>query len=129
MLQHACLVPVNLAGELRDEWGYQGPEGPIIVRPRPYISGLSIHLFELCKSGLGIARLPAHLVTGAIAQGVLINVLGDYPSSESRQVYLQFPRVPYRAHRATLLIDFLTASLDAAAIQPNLAPKEHRHDR
>lgn len=119
LLQHTCIVPVNLAGELREKWSYRGRDGPIVVRPRPYISGLSIHLFELCKSGLGIARLPAHLVTGAITQGVLVKVLGDYPSSERRQVYLQYPRVPYRAPRATLLIDFLAATLDETAINPH----------
>ncbi|WP_300396767.1 LysR family transcriptional regulator [Henriciella sp.] len=117
LLEHSCLVPVNLAGELRDRWSYRGEKGPVIVQPRPYISGLSIHLFDLCKSGLGIARLPAHLVTGSIAQGDLVSVLDHYPSSERRQVYLQYPRVPYRSYRATLLIDFLTASLDDVAAE------------
>jgi DNA-binding transcriptional LysR family regulator len=94
----------------RDEWQFDGPEGPISVRTVPWIRTNS---GDTCRAGAlqhhGIVMQPSFLVGADLAAGTLVELMPQYRGIELG-IYALYPTRKHVTPKVRLLIDFLVES-------------------
>lgn len=86
-----CLATVNRSGKRINHWRFKKGAHRTSVFIDPRFSGPGWQVREMAAHGLGIARLPEHLIRGAEADGRLVRALPDWKDPEKRAVKLMYP--------------------------------------
>lgn len=93
-----------------DQWHFQGPQGPVVVKVHPRMrsnSGDSCVVAALQHQGLVLQ--PSFLVGAQLSAGALVEVMPAYRSIELG-VYAVYPSRKLLAPKVRLLVDFLIES-------------------
>ncbi|HEU4852019.1 MAG TPA: LysR family transcriptional regulator [Telluria sp.] len=99
----------------RDEWSFEGPDGPVTVRTRPR---LHANNGDTCRAaalkGQGIILQPAFLVHEDLKSGALREILPDYRSPELGiyATYTSRRQLPLKLRQ---MIDFLVDAFESPA--------------
>jgi DNA-binding transcriptional LysR family regulator len=98
----------------KDEWHFDGPDGPVSVRTQPCIRANS---GDTCRAAAladqGAILQPGFLVGGELAAGALVEVLPEFRSIELG-VYAIYPTRKHVAPKVRALIDFLGEKFQSA---------------
>lgn len=86
-----CLTNINKSGKLINHWHFKHGRTRVSVSIEPRFSGPGWQVREMATSGLGIARLPEHLVRCGESENELVEVLSDWEDTERRVVTLMYP--------------------------------------
>ena len=95
----------------KDEWRFDGPDGPVSVRTRPVMltnSGDTCRAAALAHQG--IVLQPGFLVGPDLAAGTLVELMPDYRSVELG-IYAVYPTRKHVPAKVRALVDFLTLRL------------------
>ena len=108
--------PAELAGHAvisyvywstRDEWRFQGPEGPVSVKTNPIMNTNS---GDTCRAAAlahqGIVLQPSFLVGPDLAAGTLVELMPQYKSLEMG-IYAVYPTRKHVSAKVRVLIEFL----------------------
>lgn len=91
----------------RDEWSFEGPAGPVTVRPRPWIH---TNNGDICRAGAlqhqGIILQPSFMVGEDLAAGRLVEVLPAY-RAPTLGIYAVYGSRRHLAPKLRHLIDLL----------------------
>lgn len=94
-----------------DEWHFDGPDGPVIVKTEPCIRTNS---GDVCRAAAlahqGIVLQPTFLVGEDLAEGRLVELLPGYRCAELG-IYALYPTRKHVAPKVRVLIDFLAEHL------------------
>jgi DNA-binding transcriptional LysR family regulator len=108
LARHAVLAYSHWSG--RDEWQFDGPDGPVSVKTEPWIRTNS---GDTCRAGAlrdqGIVMQPSFLVGTDLAAGTLVELLPQYRALELG-IYALYPTRKHVTPKVRLLIDFLVES-------------------
>lgn len=91
----------------RDEWHFEGPQGPVSVRTQPCIhtnSGDTCRAAALAHQG--IILQPSFLVRGDLVSGALVELMPQFRSLEIG-IYAVYPTRKHVPPKVRALIDFL----------------------
>jgi DNA-binding transcriptional LysR family regulator len=95
----------------KDEWPFEGPEGHVSVKTRPWMHSNS---GETCRAvalaGQGIVLQPLFLVADDLKAGTLVELMPKYRSIELG-IYAIYPTRKHVAPKVRALVDFLTEKL------------------
>jgi DNA-binding transcriptional LysR family regulator len=95
----------------KDEWPFEGPEGPVSVKTRPWMHSNS---GETCRAvalaGQGIVLQPRFLVADDLKAGTLVELMPKYRSIELG-IYAIYPTRKHVAPKVRALVDFLAERL------------------
>lgn len=93
----------------RDEWVFDGPEGPVTVRTQPCIR---TNNGDVCRAAAlqhqGLILQPTFIVGDDLRQGTLVEVLPDYRSI-TLGIHAVYQSRKHLTPKVRLLIDFLAA--------------------
>ncbi|MDO8771835.1 MAG: LysR family transcriptional regulator [Burkholderiaceae bacterium] len=92
----------------RDEWHFEGPQGPVSVKTHPCIhtnSGDTCRAAALAHQG--IILQPSFLVGDDLAAGTLVELMPEFRSIELG-IYAVYPTRKHMPPKVRVLIDFLT---------------------
>lgn len=106
LAQHSVITYSYLA--TKDEWRFDGPEGPVSVRTQPCIrtnSGDTCRIAALAHQG--VVLQPLFLVGDDLAAGRLVELMPEYRSGELG-IYAVYPTRKHVSPKVRALIDFLT---------------------
>lgn len=106
LAQHSVITYSYLA--TKDEWRFDGPQGPVSVRTRPCIrtnSGDTCRIAALAHQG--VVLQPLFLVGDDLAAGRLVELMPEYRSGELG-IYAVYPTRKHVSPKVRVLIDFLT---------------------
>ncbi|TXT36823.1 MAG: LysR family transcriptional regulator [Comamonadaceae bacterium] len=109
LANHAVIAYSYWSG--RDEWRFDGPQGPVSVATRPCIrtnSGDTCRAAALAHQG--IILQPSFLVGQDLAQGTLVELMPEFRSVELG-IYAVYPTRQHVSAKVRLLIDFLAVQL------------------
>jgi DNA-binding transcriptional LysR family regulator len=104
--QHHCLVYTNLPDPAL--WSYRdrnGEAGRVKVNPALKANNGDF-LRDMAAAGRGIVLQPTFICHGAIEQGELVPVLGDY-TWRSINAYAVYPQTRHLSQRVRAFVDFL----------------------
>jgi len=91
----------------RDEWAFEGPDGPVSVTTHPCIRSNN---GDICRAGAlqhqGIILQPTFIVGGDLASGRLVEVLPRYQAG-SLDIYAMYGSRKHVSPKVRLLIDLL----------------------
>jgi DNA-binding transcriptional LysR family regulator len=108
LASHRVIAYTNLAG--RDEWTFDGPDGPHAVRTRARVYASN---GDTCRAialgGGGIILQPSFLIDADLRRGDLVELLPQYRSIELG-IYAVYPTRKQLPLKVRCLIDFLSAS-------------------
>lgn len=117
--------PAELAGHAvlaytywstRDEWHFEGPDGPVSVRTHPC---LHTNSGDTCRAAAladqGIILQPSFLVGPDLAAGSLIELMPAYRSGEIG-IYAVYPTRRHVPPKVRALVDFLAAHFSASGL-------------
>jgi DNA-binding transcriptional LysR family regulator len=112
LAMHACLSDAQ--SHLPSEWVFTiaGRDQRIRV-DGPLRSSSLVVIHHGARSGLGIVRLPYHVIAADIASGRLVRLLEPYESPD-QAVYLLYPKQQNLALKTRVFIEFLVAKIDTA---------------
>ena len=103
---HACLRYWSPGGN-PDEWTAGGPDGPVAVKiSGPLVANNGEVLRDAAIAGLGITRMPTFIVSKAIADGRLVEILADY-RPEPLTIQAVYPPNRHLSVKVRRFIDFL----------------------
>lgn len=92
----------------RDEWAFEGPEGPVSVRTHP---SLTTNSGDTCRVAAlddkGVILQPSFLVEDELAAGTLVELLPEYRAVELG-IYAVYPTRKYVPAKVRALVDFLS---------------------
>jgi DNA-binding transcriptional LysR family regulator len=91
----------------KDEWHFEGPQGPVSVKTQPCIhtnSGDTCRAAALAHQG--IILQPSFLVGGDLASGTLVELMPQFHSIDIG-IYAVYPTRKHVAPKVRVLIDFL----------------------
>lgn len=111
LAQHAVISYVYWS--TRDEWQFDGPEGPVSVKTRPIIhtnSGDTCRAAALAHQG--IVLQPGFMVGRDVAEGTLVELMPQYKSLEMG-IYAVYPTRKHVPAKVRVLIDFLQQHFSA----------------
>jgi DNA-binding transcriptional LysR family regulator len=95
----------------KDEWPFEGPEGHVSVKTRPWMHSNS---GETCRAvalaGQGIVLQPLFLVADDLKAGTLVELMPKYRSIELG-IYAIYPTRKHVAPKVRALVDFLAEKL------------------
>ena len=114
LASHAVIAYSYWSG--RDEWRFDGPQGPVSVTTRPCIrtnSGDTCRAAALAHQG--IILQPSFLVGQDLAQGTLVELMPEFRSVELG-IYAVYPTRQHVSAKVRLLIDFLTGQLEGKGV-------------
>ena len=107
LAQHQVLAYTYWSG--RDEWAFDGPEGPVLAKTHPC---LRTNNGDTCRAGAlahrGIILQPSFLVGHDLAEGSLVELCPGYRALEMG-IYAVYGSRKHVAPKLRLLIDFLAA--------------------
>jgi DNA-binding transcriptional LysR family regulator len=107
LAQHAVIAYTYWAA--KDEWHFDGPEGPVSVSTRPCIH---TNNGDTCRAAAlahqGIILQPSFLVGEDLAAGRLVELLPTYQSLEMG-IYAVYPSRKHVPPKVRALVDFLAA--------------------
>ena len=105
LAHHACFLYANAIGA----WQFRKADGEeAAVRPAgPLITDNGDAMMPALLAGLGIARLPDFIIDRELADGRLVEILGDW-SPMNIALHLLTPPSTLRPARVELVIDFLS---------------------
>lgn len=105
LAHHACFLYANAIGA----WQFRKADGEeAAVRPAgPLITDNGDAMMPALLAGLGIARLPDFIIDRELADGRLVEILGDW-SPMNIALHLMTPPSALRPARVELVIDFLS---------------------
>ena len=107
--EHAVISYSYLA--TKDEWHFEGPQGPVSVRTNPFMrtnSGDTCRAAALAHQG--IVLQPSFLIGQDLAAGTLVELMPQYRSVELG-IYAVYPTRRHVAPKVRALIDFLAEQL------------------
>jgi DNA-binding transcriptional LysR family regulator len=91
----------------KDEWHFEGPEGPVSVRTRPW---LHTNNGETCLAAAladqGVILQPSFLVAPALAAGPLVSLMPAYCAHDIG-IHAVYPSRKHVSAKVRVLIDFL----------------------
>ncbi|HYR26726.1 MAG TPA: LysR family transcriptional regulator [Aquabacterium sp.] len=100
----------------RDEWHFEGPDGPVSVRTHPC---LHTNSGDTCRAAAladqGIILQPSFLVGPDLAAGSLIELMPAYRSGEIG-IYAVYPTRRHVPPKVRALVDFLAAHFSASGL-------------
>ena len=106
LLTHAVIAYTYWSG--KDEWRFEGPEGPVSVRTQPVMLSNS---GDTCRAAAlahqGIVLQPCFLVGPDLAAGTLVELMPQYRSVELG-IYAVYPTRKQVPAKVRALVDFLT---------------------
>lgn len=114
LANHAVIAYSYWSG--RDEWRFDGPQGPVSVTTRPCIrtnSGDTCRAAALAHQG--IILQPSFLVGQDLAQGTLVELMPTFRSVELG-IYAVYPTRQHVSAKVRLLIDFLAGQLAGSGV-------------
>jgi DNA-binding transcriptional LysR family regulator len=91
----------------KDEWRFEGPEGPVSVKTNPWIhtnSGDTCRAIAL--ENQGVIMQPTFLVGDDIAQGRLVQLMAEFSAIELG-IYAVYPSRKHVTPKVRVLIDYL----------------------
>ena len=98
----------------KDEWQFAGPEGPVSVRTRPW---LTTNSGDTCRAAAlahqGVILQPTFIVEDDLAAGDLVELLPAYKSVEIG-IYAVYPTRKHVPAKLRALIEFLAEKLGSA---------------
>lgn len=98
----------------RDEWRFEGPDGPVSVKTQPDLHSNS---GDVCRAAAlshqGVILQPTFLVGEDLAAGRLVELLPEYRSLELG-IYAIYPTRKHVAPKVRVLIDFLVKAFRTA---------------
>jgi DNA-binding transcriptional LysR family regulator len=112
---HACLVAATRRATKLSNWHFQRGAERLSVRVRPRATALGWQVRDLALRGLGIARLPRHLVEREIGDGRLSPVLADWCDADLRYVHLLHQPEPQLIAGLDAFISHVKRRFDADA--------------
>ncbi len=128
LTQHAVLAYSLWASG--DDWHFDGPDGPVSVKTRPWIRTNS---GDTCRAAAlqhqGIVMQPSFLVGPDLAAGSLVELMPSYRGLELG-IYAVYPTRKHVSPKVRLLIDFLVEAFkqprwrDDRPSTPAAAPAE-----
>ena len=92
----------------RDEWHFDGPQGPVSVKTVPFMhtnSGDTCRAAALAHQG--VILQPTFLVNDDLAAGTLVELMPEFRSIELG-IYAVYPTRKHVAPKVRALIDFLS---------------------
>lgn len=97
-------------------WAFvvDGRRVAVAVKPRVTANGMPLAL-ELCRAGLGVARLPAPFAAEALADGSLVEVLGRHALPPAA-MHVVFPSARHLPARVRAFIDLAVQHLDGLSL-------------
>ncbi|CAD5374535.1 Transcriptional regulator, LysR family [Rubrivivax sp. A210] len=102
---HAVLAYTLLS--VGEQWGFEGPEGPVSVKVAPWLRSNS---GDTCRAGAlqgrGIVMQPSFLVEDDVRAGRLVEVLPQYRGM-ALDIVAVYPSRQHVAPKVRLVIDFL----------------------
>lgn len=105
LLKHNCLV--YLYRQQRNNWQFDGPEGPETVEVRGNLEANNAEvILELTRAGHGIALMPTWLVGECLRKGFLKQVMPGYQASDS-QIYAVYPPGRHLSPKVRSFVDYL----------------------
>jgi DNA-binding transcriptional LysR family regulator len=111
--RHPIIAYSNWAS--RDEWRFEGPDGPVAVRIRPQVSSNN---GDTCRQiGLsrgGIMLHPSFLVADDLREGRLVEVMPTYRLGE-RGIHAVYPTRKQLPAKVRQLVDYLAEALASPA--------------
>lgn len=111
LTQHAVISYVYWA--TKDEWRFDGPNGPVSVKTQPIMSTNS---GDTCRAAAlahhGVILQPSFLVGPDIATGTLVELMPQYRSIELG-IYAVYPTRKHVPAKVRALVDFLQARFSA----------------
>ena len=111
LAQHAVIAYSYWSA--RDEWPFEGPQGPVSVKTRPCIS---TNNGDTCRAAAlahqGVILQPSFLVSQDLAAGTLVELMPNYRSIELG-IYAVYPTRKHVPAKVRSLIDFLTTHFSA----------------
>jgi DNA-binding transcriptional LysR family regulator len=109
LAHHNCML--HQGRRAPNEWTFNGPEGPYVVRVSGSFSTNSgAVLQQAALKGVGICHLPAYTVQEHLRDGRLISIFDGLHSS-SRCLRAFYTRTRYPQPKVVLLLDFLEKHL------------------
>ncbi|MFZ5723799.1 MAG: LysR family transcriptional regulator [Pseudomonadota bacterium] len=94
----------------RDEWHFEGPDGAVSVRTRPFMHSNN---GDTCRAaalaGHGVILQPTFLVGDDLRRGTLVELLPQYRTLELG-IYAIYPTRKYLQPRVRAMVDFLAES-------------------
>jgi DNA-binding transcriptional LysR family regulator len=109
LAEHAVIAYSYWSGG--DEWRFEGPEGPVSVKTRPFMhtnSGDTCRAMALAHQG--VVLQPLFLVGEDIAAGTLVELMPEFRSLELG-IYAVYPSRKLVAPKVRALVDFFAAEL------------------
>jgi DNA-binding transcriptional LysR family regulator len=109
LAHHAVIAYSYWSG--RDEWRFDGPQGPVSVTTQPCIR---TNNGDTCRAAAlahqGVILQPSFLVGQDLAQGTLVTLLPEFRSVELG-IYAIYPTRKHVSAKVRMLIDFLAGQL------------------
>lgn len=112
LMHHKVIAYSNLASG--NEWQFQGPEGPVSTRVRPWMYANNGD--TCCAAAVahqGVVYQPSFLLRDDLDSGRLVELLPEYCSAELG-VYAVYPTRKFVTPKVRALVDFLVATLPDA---------------
>ena len=95
----------------RDEWRFDGPDGPVAVRTRPWIhTNNGDTCREIALEGQGIILQPTFLVGDDLADGTLVELMPEYRSL-AFGIYAVYPTRKHVPAKVRAFVGFLVGEL------------------
>mgnify|MGYP003132973026 CR=1 FL=1 len=86
-----CLVSISKSGKRLNHWRFRQGKNRLSVSVSSRFSGPGWQVREMAVRGLGIARIPEHLLQAADADKQLVRVLTGWEDPDNRKVVLIYP--------------------------------------
>ena len=112
LAHHRVIAYTHFTGG--NDWPFSGPEGEVRARTRPWmVASNGETCVATALAGQGIVLQPGFLVSGALADGTLVELLPEYRSTELG-VYAVYPTRKFVTPKVRALVDFLASSFPAS---------------
>src|SRR5262249_26322042 len=108
LLRHSCVVLLNLAGDVRNEWHFVKSQArqKVKVVPRLLIQGTD-QIREAGVAGCGIIRLTADIVEDELRAGTLVPVLSDWDCTGAGPMFAIFRKTRPMRPQVTAFVKHL----------------------
>lgn len=104
---YACLVAVNKTGRLLNNWRFKRGRERVSITVAPRFAGLGRQVHQMAMRGMGIARIPDHLLATEAGTTGLARVLPEWEDPERRTVSLLYSGEETQPQRVKLFARFL----------------------
>jgi len=122
---HPCLSrPPEQGGEERV---FSGPQGPVRVRPANAIAANNSEMLrQFALLGMGVAILPSYLIGQDLAEGRLVELLGDYRLPEI-EITIAYPSRLHLPAKVRTFVDHLVEHFQSDATAPAHTARHLKH--